>query len=153
MNKGEGGRAHFMTRRFDREPGREKIHMQSFCAMQHYDFTRPGSTWVSQQSMSVNGKRKDNTRGDGTGIVPLLWLTKKYYRIKQKQPLVVVSQIWSMIMISAKESGCVSLGYKQSQSAIAGAQRGIFFSIPSLLLRFTGTCEISDEYNEKGRII
>lgn len=129
----ENGRAHFMTRRFDREPGRGKIHVQSFCAMQHYDFTdvtsysyeqlfetmrmlvlpypeaeqlfrrmvfnviarncddhtknfaflmdktgvwkispafdichsyRPGSTWVSQQSLSVNGKRKDITRED-----------------------------------------------------------------------------------------
>lgn len=129
----EGGRAHFMTRRFDREPGKGKIHMQSFCAMQHYDFNdvtsfsyeqlfetmrmlglpypeaeqlfrrmifnviarncddhtknfaflmdksgiwrlspafdvchsfRPGSTWVSQQSLSVNGKRKDITRND-----------------------------------------------------------------------------------------
>jgi serine/threonine-protein kinase HipA len=129
----EGGRAHFMTRRFDRDPGKGKIHMQSFCAMQHYDFTdvtafsyeqlfetmrmlglpypeaeqlfrrmvfnviarncddhtknfaflmdktgtwrlspafdicyafRPGSTWVSQQSLSVNGKRKDITSHD-----------------------------------------------------------------------------------------
>lgn len=127
------GRAHFMTRRFDREPGKGKIHMQSFCAMQHYDFTdvasfsyeqlfetmrmlglpypqaeqlfrrmvfnviarncddhtknfaflmdksgkwrlspafdvchsfRPGTAWVSQQSLSVNGKRKDITRND-----------------------------------------------------------------------------------------
>jgi len=129
----EEGRAHFMTRRFDRDPVQGKIHMQSFCAMQHYDFTdnasfsyeqlfetmrmlglpypeadqlfrrmvfnvlarncddhsknfaflmdqsgkwrlspafdvchsfRPGSTWVSQQSLSVNGKRKDITRND-----------------------------------------------------------------------------------------
>jgi serine/threonine-protein kinase HipA len=34
----ENGRAHFMTRRFDREPGKGKLHMQSFCAMAHYDF-------------------------------------------------------------------------------------------------------------------
>jgi serine/threonine-protein kinase HipA len=34
----EHGRAHFMTRRFDREPGKGKIHMQSFYAMQHFDF-------------------------------------------------------------------------------------------------------------------
>jgi serine/threonine-protein kinase HipA len=129
----EEGRAHFMTRRFDREPGRGKIHAQSLCALQHYDFTdirsysyeqvfetmrmlglpypqaeqlfrrmvfnviarncddhtkncaflmdktgvwklspafdvchsyRPGSTWVSQQSLSVNGKRKDISRDD-----------------------------------------------------------------------------------------
>jgi serine/threonine-protein kinase HipA len=129
----EEGRAHFMTRRFDRDPVQGKIHMQSFCAIQHFDFTdiasfsyeqlfetmrmlglpypeadqlfrrmvfnvlarncddhskntaflmdhsgkwrlspafdvchsfRPGSTWVSQQSLSVNGKRKDITRND-----------------------------------------------------------------------------------------
>jgi serine/threonine-protein kinase HipA len=129
----ENGRAHFMTRRFDREPGNEKIHMQSFCAIHHYDFTdvlsysyeqlfetmrmlglpypdaeqvfrrmvfnvlarncddhtknfaflmdktgnwrlspafdvchsyRPGSAWVSQQSLSVNGKRQNITRDD-----------------------------------------------------------------------------------------
>ena len=129
----EEGRSHFMTRRFDRDPDHGKIHMQSFCAMQHYDFTdiasfsyeqlfetmrmlglpypeaeqlfrrmvfnvlarncddhsknsaflmdhsgrwrlspafdvchsfRPGSIWVSQQSLSVNGKRKDITRND-----------------------------------------------------------------------------------------
>ncbi|MBR5092852.1 MAG: type II toxin-antitoxin system HipA family toxin [Bacteroidales bacterium] len=33
----ENGRAHFMTRRFDREAGR-KIHMQTLCGMAHYDF-------------------------------------------------------------------------------------------------------------------
>jgi len=34
----ENGRAHFMTRRFDRENNNHKLHVQSFCAMQHYDF-------------------------------------------------------------------------------------------------------------------
>ncbi len=34
----ENGRAHFMTRRFDRESNNDKLHVQSFCAMQHYDF-------------------------------------------------------------------------------------------------------------------
>lgn len=34
----ENGRSHFMTRRFDRVDGKEKLHVQSFCAMQHYDF-------------------------------------------------------------------------------------------------------------------
>lgn len=37
----EGGRAHFMTKRFDRD-GNTKIHVQSLCALQHmsYNFTR-----------------------------------------------------------------------------------------------------------------
>lgn len=34
----EGGRKHFMTKRFDRTDGGEKIHMQSLGAMAHYDF-------------------------------------------------------------------------------------------------------------------
>ena len=33
----ENGRAHFMTKRFDREDGK-KIHMQTLCGMAHYDF-------------------------------------------------------------------------------------------------------------------
>lgn len=129
----ENGRAHFMTQRFDRDNNSEKVHVQSFCAMQHYDFNdivsysyeqlfetmrmlglpypdaeqlyrrmvfnvlarncddhtknfaftmdkngvwrlapafdichsyRPGSLWVSQQSLSVNGKRQKITHDD-----------------------------------------------------------------------------------------
>lgn len=36
----EEGRAHFMTKRFDRRNGNEKLHMQTFCAIQHYDFNK-----------------------------------------------------------------------------------------------------------------
>ena len=39
----ENGRAHFMTKRFDRKNGGEKIHMQSLCALGHYDFNMAGS--------------------------------------------------------------------------------------------------------------
>jgi serine/threonine-protein kinase HipA len=129
----ENGRAHFMTKRFDREHGKGKIHVQTFCAMRHYDFNevtmysyeelfetmrtlllsypeaqelfrrmvfnvmsrncddhtknfafimhksgdwklspaydvchafRPGSEWVSQHALSINGKRKNITRQD-----------------------------------------------------------------------------------------
>ncbi len=129
----ENGRAHFMTKRFDREHGKGKLHIQSFCAIAHYDFSevtsfsyeqlfetmrsmllpytdaeqlyrrmvfnvmarncddhtknfsfsmdktgkwklapafdvchsyRPGSTWVSQHSLSINGKRQNITRDD-----------------------------------------------------------------------------------------
>jgi len=38
----EGGRAHFMTKRFDRTGKDEKIHMQSLCAMAHFDFNVAG---------------------------------------------------------------------------------------------------------------
>ena len=34
----ESGRAHFMTKIFDREDGNIKHHIQTFCAIQHYDF-------------------------------------------------------------------------------------------------------------------
>ncbi len=37
----ENGRAHFLTRRFDRHRGR-RHHMQSLCGLAHYDFNRPG---------------------------------------------------------------------------------------------------------------
>jgi len=39
----EGGRAHFMTKRFDRTTSGEKIHMQSLCALQHFDFNMAGA--------------------------------------------------------------------------------------------------------------
>ncbi|RLQ20704.1 type II toxin-antitoxin system HipA family toxin [Seongchinamella sediminis] len=39
----ENGRQHFMTRRFDRLPGGEKLHMQSLCALAHYDFNLAGA--------------------------------------------------------------------------------------------------------------
>nr|WP_294993143.1 type II toxin-antitoxin system HipA family toxin [uncultured Sediminibacterium sp.] len=129
----ENNRAHFMTKRFDRLPGNEKLHVQSFCSMAHYDFNeitsfsyeqlfetmrslllpytdaeqlfrrmvfnvmakncddhtknfsfvmdkngswklapafdlchayRPDSSWVSQHSLSINGKRLNITRDD-----------------------------------------------------------------------------------------
>lgn len=38
----ENGRAHFMTKRFDRK-GLDKIHMQSLCGIAHYDYNDPGA--------------------------------------------------------------------------------------------------------------
>jgi serine/threonine-protein kinase HipA len=38
----ENGRAHFMTRRFDRPTEKTKLHVQTFCAMEHYDFNDVG---------------------------------------------------------------------------------------------------------------
>ena len=34
----ENGRSHFMTKRFDRNGGREKLHMQTLCGIAHYDY-------------------------------------------------------------------------------------------------------------------
>jgi serine/threonine-protein kinase HipA len=129
----ENGRAHFMTKRFDREGNDVKHHVQTFCALKHFDYNlvnsfsyeqlfqcmrelkltyadaeqmfrrmvfnviarncddhtknfsfllkqggkwelapaydlchayRPGSEWVSQHALSINGKRKDITKAD-----------------------------------------------------------------------------------------
>lgn len=35
----ENGRAHFMTKRFDREGNETKHHVQTLCGIQHFDFT------------------------------------------------------------------------------------------------------------------
>lgn len=39
----ENGRAHFMTKRFDREGNRTKHHIQTFCALKHFDYNRINS--------------------------------------------------------------------------------------------------------------
>jgi serine/threonine-protein kinase HipA len=39
----EEGRAHFITKRFDRVNGTDKLHMQTFCALQHFDFNNVSS--------------------------------------------------------------------------------------------------------------
>lgn len=39
----EGGRSHFMTRRFDRDAGGRKLHMQSLAALRHFDFNAAGA--------------------------------------------------------------------------------------------------------------
>ena len=38
----ENGRAHFMTKRFDRLDTGQKIHMQSLCGLRHFDFNQVG---------------------------------------------------------------------------------------------------------------
>lgn len=38
----ENGRAHFMTRRFDRVAGK-RLHMQSLCGLAHFDFNQAGA--------------------------------------------------------------------------------------------------------------
>lgn len=129
----ENNRAHFMTKRFDRPNEKDKLHVQTFCALMHYDFNnvgmysyeqlfelmrrlkltypeqeqlyrrmvfnviakncddhtknfafimnqlgvwklapaydichayRPGSTWVSEHSLTINGKRQNITKDD-----------------------------------------------------------------------------------------
>ncbi len=141
----ENGRAHFMTKRFDRTEGNEKLHLQSFCALRHFDFNnvgyysyeqlfetmrilglpfpeaeqlfrrmvfnvvarncddhtknfaflmnntgkwklspafdvchayRPGSSWVSQQSLTVNGKRQNIKHEDFMAVAKQMNIKK-----------------------------------------------------------------------------
>jgi len=141
----EKSRAHFMTKRFDRNPDNRKVHMQSFFALHHFDFNdinsyayeqlfetmrtlglpypqaeqlfrrmvfnvlarncddhtknfaflmtedgkwrlspafdichsyRPGSTWVSHQSLSVNGKRQNISRDDFLSVAKQMNIKK-----------------------------------------------------------------------------
>lgn len=48
----ENGRRHFMTRRFDRLAGGEKLHMQSLGALGHFDFNQAGA-YAYEQAMLV----------------------------------------------------------------------------------------------------
>jgi serine/threonine-protein kinase HipA len=49
----EGGRSHFMTRRFDRDGRGRKLHMQSLGAMQHFDFNDPASYSYEQAALTI----------------------------------------------------------------------------------------------------
>ncbi|MCP1996069.1 type II toxin-antitoxin system HipA family toxin [Flavobacterium sp. HSC-61S13] len=49
----EKGRAHFMTKRFDRLKGNQKLHVQTFCALQHYDFNQVASYSYEQLFQSM----------------------------------------------------------------------------------------------------
>ena len=49
----EGGRRHFMTRRFDRLDGGEKLHMQSLGALAHYDYNLAGAYAYEQALQAI----------------------------------------------------------------------------------------------------
>ncbi len=49
----ENGRRHFMTRRFDRTPGGDKLHMQSLGALGHFDFNDAGSHAYEQAILVI----------------------------------------------------------------------------------------------------
>lgn len=48
----EGGRSHFMTKRFDRTVNGDKLHMQSLGAMAHFDYNQPAS-YSYEQAIGV----------------------------------------------------------------------------------------------------
>ncbi len=49
----EGGRRHFMTRRFDRTPEGRKLHMQSLAALMHLDFNAAGAHSYEQAFQAI----------------------------------------------------------------------------------------------------
>lgn len=153
----EKDRAHFMTKRFDRDENKGKLHIQSFCAMAHYDFNnitsysyeqlfetmrllklpytdaeqmyirmvfnvlakncddhtknfgfmmdktgvwklapafdvchsyRPDSAWVSQHSLSINGKRSNITKDDLLSLAKNMNIKKATQLIEQVSDVV-----------------------------------------------------------------
>lgn len=49
----EGGRRHFITRRFDRLPNGDKLHMQSLAALAHLDFNDPRANAYEQAFLTI----------------------------------------------------------------------------------------------------
>lgn len=58
----ENGRFHFMTKRFDRSASGKKLHMQSLCAMAHYDFNMAGAYSYEQTFEVIRKVITENTR-------------------------------------------------------------------------------------------
>lgn len=51
----ENGRAHFMTKRFDRAEGGRKIHSLTLCGLRHLDFRQRGTHDYSQYFDAIDG--------------------------------------------------------------------------------------------------
>ncbi|WP_417832584.1 type II toxin-antitoxin system HipA family toxin [Terasakiella sp.] len=49
----ENGRSHFMTKRFDRTDAGQKYHMQSFAALEHFDFKKAGAYSYEQAFQTI----------------------------------------------------------------------------------------------------
>ncbi len=49
----EGGRSHFMTRRFDRDAAGNRVHMQSLAALRHFDYRDAGAHSYEQAMETV----------------------------------------------------------------------------------------------------
>jgi serine/threonine-protein kinase HipA len=55
----ERGRAHFMTRRFDRDADERRYHIQTLCAMDHLDFRRKGTNAYAQLFLVIDALNLD----------------------------------------------------------------------------------------------
>lgn len=58
----EGGRAHFMTRRFDRTADGKKVHMQSLGGLRHFDFNAAGAHGYEEaiQTIRMLGRGRED---------------------------------------------------------------------------------------------
>ncbi len=54
----ENGRAHFMTKRFDRE-GNAKHHLQTLCGLAHLDYRQKATHDVSQLMLAIDRLSSD----------------------------------------------------------------------------------------------
>lgn len=61
------GRAHFMTRRFDRTRSGDRIHVATLCGVAHYDFNQPGR-YGYEDALAV-GRRLNISHGDTEQLV------------------------------------------------------------------------------------
>lgn len=61
----DGERAHFMTKRFDRD-GKRKLHYVSLCAMDHADFKKPG--FYSYEELIATARKLKLKRADVTDL-------------------------------------------------------------------------------------
>ncbi|MCB0407360.1 MAG: type II toxin-antitoxin system HipA family toxin [Bdellovibrionales bacterium] len=57
----ENDRAHFLTKRFDRVNG-NKLHMQSLCGLQHYDFNMAGAYTYEQAMKTIRELVQNGTK-------------------------------------------------------------------------------------------
>jgi serine/threonine-protein kinase HipA len=53
----ENGRAHFMTRRFDRFEHNKKLHMQTLCGLCHFDYNNPNAYSYEQAFQAMRSLR------------------------------------------------------------------------------------------------
>jgi serine/threonine-protein kinase HipA len=53
----ENGRAHFMTKRFDRQGHNQKLHMQTLCGMCHFDYNNPNAYAYEQAFQAMRELR------------------------------------------------------------------------------------------------
>jgi serine/threonine-protein kinase HipA len=174
----ENGRAHFMTKRFDREDGNVKHHVQTFCAIKHFDYNevtsfsyeqlfqtmrelklsyaeaeemyrrmvfnvmsrncddhtknfsfilkkdgkwelspaydichsyKPGSKWVSQHALSINGKRINIELSDLLAVAKLINIKKPKEIINKVNNCVSRwPEFASEVMVDAKKMDAIN---------------------------------------------